>query len=83
MVHMMIQSFTYMVEVNVCGSGSEIAGYSTFTRQIIEGTSFNLKDLRACIAGTFSFPLWSEENIFLEYVDCISGKIICQMMKNV
>ncbi|KAM0902552.1 hypothetical protein ACQ4PT_019229 [Festuca glaucescens] len=72
----MIQSCTYTVEVKVCGSGTNVIGNSTFSWEIIEGTITNRKDLLACIAGTFSFPLWSEEKICLEYFDCISGKII-------
>ena len=72
----MVQSCTYTVEVKVCGSGTKINGKSTFSWQIIEGTRTNMKDLLACIAGTFYFPLCSENNIFPQYVDYISGKII-------
>ena len=71
----MIQSCTYTVEVKICGGGTEICGDSTFTWDIVEGSSSSLKDLVASIAGTF--PLFSVENIILEYVDSISGNNIC------
>ena len=72
----MIQSCTYTVVVKVCCSGTKIDGESTFNWQIIEGTRTSMKDLLASIAGTFSFALCSEDNIFIEYVDCTSGKNI-------
>ena len=71
----MIQSCTYTVEVKICGGGTDICGDSTFTWDIVEGSSSSLKDLVASIAGTF--PLFSVENIILEYVDSISGNNIC------
>ena len=70
----MIQSCSYIVEVNVCGSGTKITGDSIFSWQIIEGSRTSMKDFLACIAGNFA--LCSEDNIFLEYFDSISGKNI-------
>jgi hypothetical protein len=61
--------------VKVCGGGTEMDGDSTFGWQIVEGTSTSMNDLLACIAGTF--PLFSEQNINLEYIDSISGKKFC------
>uniref|UniRef100_A0ACD5YXE6 Uncharacterized protein n=1 Tax=Avena sativa TaxID=4498 RepID=A0ACD5YXE6_AVESA len=72
----MIQSCTYTIEVKICGSGTKITGDFTFSWQIIEGTNTNMKDLPVCIAGIFSFPLWSEDSISLEYIGNISGKNI-------
>ena len=76
----MVQSCTYTVEVKVCGSGTKINGDSTFSWQIMEGTRTNMKDLLGYIAGTFSFPLCSEDNLILEYVDCISRKEILRTL---
>ncbi|KAM0897893.1 hypothetical protein ACQ4PT_022267 [Festuca glaucescens] len=60
------------VDVKVCDTD----GNSTFNWEIVEGTSTNMKDLLSCIAGTFSFPFCSEDKIFVEYFNCISGKFI-------
>ena len=70
----MIQSCTYAVDVKICSSETEIYGDASFSWQIVEGTSSNMKDLLALIAGGFSFPLCSEKNISLEYLDSVSGK---------
>ena len=65
----MIQSYTYTVDVKICSSETEINGDASFSWQIVYGSSSNMKDLLACIAGTFFFPLCSENNISVEYVD--------------
>ena len=79
----MIQSSSYTIDVKGCSCGSEINGDSTFSWQITEGTSSNMRDLLACIDGTSSFLYVQIRIYILSMLIPLVAKIsLFQMMKN-